>query len=183
MSNTLILETSKVPSWVRSTALVVLSSLLISLFAKVSIPLPFTPVPITLQCSLILLLSALLGSKKGVAMVLGFFAQAALGLPVLAGGVGGIERFVGPTGGYLFGYVVAAFLVGFLFEKMERPSPSKTFLALAAGNGVFFLFGVPYLGLFVGFGNAMTLGFVPFIVGDLLKLFLATKILNGHRQA
>jgi biotin transport system substrate-specific component len=183
MSHTLTLERAKVPSWLRSTGIVLLSSFFVSLFAKVAIPLPFTPVPMVAQVSVILILSAFLGSKRASLAVLGFLAQAALGLPVLAGGVGGIAVLMGPTGGYCFGYLAAAFLVGYLFEKMEHRTPLKTFLALAAGNGVVFLFGVPYLGMFVGFENALALGFLPFIVPDLLKLFLGTKILYSLRPS
>jgi len=177
-SNTIAWESGSAPSWLRSLSAVILSSCLISLFAKVAIPLPFTPVPLATQGIVILILSVFLGSKRAVAAVLGFLAQAAMGLPVLAGGVGGIAKLAGPTGGYLFGYVAGAFLVGYLAERTKVFSTLKLFSILAAGKALFFVFGVPYLAAFVGLKNAFVMGLLPFILGDLLKLGAAVKLLE-----
>ena len=165
-------------SWLRSAGLVILSSFLIGLFAKVSIPLPFTPVPIATQGIVVLILSVLLGPKRAVAAVLGFLAQGAAGLPVFAGGAAGMVKLFGPTGGYLFGYLVAAFLVGYLAEKIQNRTPTQLFWILAAGNATFFLFDVPCLAAYVGLKNALLLGLAPFVIGDLLKLFAGVKILQ-----
>lgn len=162
----------------RSVCIVVLASVLISLFAKISIPLPFTPVPLATQGVLILILSCLLGGKKAAAAVGGFLAQGAAGLPVFAGGVGGIACLMGPTGGYIAGYFIAAFVIGTLAEKMTDRSPLRIFKLLAFGNLLFFLIGVPYLAFFVGLKKALWMGFFPFILGDLLKLFGAIKLLQ-----
>ena len=177
-ASVLTLETNQTRSWLRSAGIVVLSSFLIGLFAKVAIPLPFTPVPIATQGCVILILSAFLGSRRASAAVLGFLAQGAAGLPVFAGGVGGMAKLLGPTGGYFFGYLAAAFLVGFLVERMQDRTPMKLLGALAAGNALFFFFGVPYLALFVGFQKAILLGLAPFILGDLIKLAAGVKILE-----
>ncbi len=134
----------------------ILSSFLISLFANISIPLPFTPVPIATQGSLILILSVLLGPKRAVLSVIGFLAQGAAGLPVFSGSIGGIAVLFGPTGGYLLGYPLAALLVGFLAERIQNQTPMKLFWTLAAGNATFFLFGIPYLAFFVGFKQALS---------------------------
>src|SRR5438132_729237 len=89
----------KAPTWVRNTLLILGSSLVLGLFANVAIPLPFTPVPIATQPAIVLMLGVLLGSKRALAAVGAFLGQAAFGLPVLAGGVGGIAKFAGPTAG------------------------------------------------------------------------------------
>jgi len=186
--NTLALPSKIADSWLRSATLTVLASLIISLFATVAIPLPFTPVPIATQGIVILILSALLGPKRGPAAVLGFLAQGAAGLPVFAGGVGGMAKLFGPTGGYLFGYVIGAFVVGYFVERMRERSSLNLFGILALGNAMFFLFGVPYLSLYVGLKKAVLLGFAPFLVGDLLKLSAAVKLvqwlgLDGVKQS
>ncbi|MBI5272454.1 MAG: biotin transporter BioY [Chlamydiia bacterium] len=163
----------------RSTALVILSSILIGLFANVAIPLPFTPIPLATQGQLILIVSVLLGAKRAVAATLGFLAQGAIGLPVFAGGVGGgIAKFLGPTGGYLFGYLVAAFLVGYLSERVRSKTPLQYFLIMAAGNGMFFLFGVPYLASFIGFKQALLQGLLPFLLVDVFKLCMSAKMVG-----
>jgi biotin transport system substrate-specific component len=176
-ANSMMLETISTDSRFRSIALVLLSSILIGLFANVAIPLPFTPIPLATQGLVVLILSVLLGSKKAFGAVLGFLAQGALGLPVFAGGLGGIERLIGPTGGYLFGYLAAAVVVGYLAERMTKPTPLQLFGVLGVGNALFFLFGVPYLSLFLGMKSAFLLGFLPFILGDLLKIGFGVKIL------
>jgi len=177
-ANILVLESDKTHSWLRSAGLVILSSILIGLFANVAIPLPFTPVPLATQGCVILVLSVLLGSKRAVASVLAFLAQGAAGLPVFATGHCGLASLLGPTGGYFFGYLVAAFLVGAIVERMQNRTPMKLFWAMAAGNAMFFLFGVPYLATFIGFKQAVLLGIAPFILGDLLKLVIGTKLLQ-----
>ncbi len=162
-------------SWLRSAGLVILSSILIGLFAKVAIPLPFSPVPFATQGLVVLVLSVLLGSKRAPAAVLGFLMQGAAGFPVFAGGH---SSLFGPTGGYLFGYLVASLLVGYLAEKMQGRTWMKFFWTLAAGNAMFYLFGIPYLAAFIGMKKALLLGLAPFVIGDLIKLILGVKILQ-----
>lgn len=171
-------ETSKPVSFARDAAIVILASLVIGLFAKISIPLPFTPVPIGTQNSVILLMAAFLGARRAAAATFAFLVQGAAGFPVFAGGVGGMGKFFGPTGGYLIGYLAAAFVVGLLIEKYKEKTVSKTFFALAAGHAFIYLFGAAYLSAFVGFQKALLLGVAPFLVGDLLKIVASLKILN-----
>jgi len=180
-ANTLTLETGKTHSWLRSAVLVILSSLLIGLFAKVAIPLPFSPVPLATQGIVVLILSVFLGPKRAAAAVIAFITQGAAGFPVFAGGHGGLPSLFGPTGGYLFGYLTAAILVGHLSEKIQNHTPLKLFGILALGNGMFFFFGVPYLATFVGLQKALLLGLAPFVIGDLIKLLLGVKILQSFR--
>ncbi len=162
----------------RSACLVILSSILIGLFAKAAIPLPFTPIPIATQGSIVLLLSCVLGSRRSFAAVLGFLIQGAAGLPVFAEGAGGLAVLFGPRGGYLIGYLAAAWLVGHLAETAKNRTPANLFLILSAGTAMFFLFGVPYLATFIGFKKALILGALPFLLGDLLKIFACIKILQ-----
>ncbi|MBO9360624.1 MAG: biotin transporter BioY [Thermoflexus sp.] len=159
-------------------ALILGGSLLTALMARVAIPLPFTPVPITGQTFAVLLVGAALGSWRGGLSMVAYLLEGALGLPVFAGGAAGLARLGGPTGGYLIGFVAAAFVTGWLAERGWDRRPATTALAMLAGNAVIYLFGLPWLagfvGGFLGPKGALALGLLPFVVGDLLKLLLAT---------
>jgi len=100
---------------------------------------------------------------------------------VFAGGKAGILCLAGPTGGYLVGYVAAAFLTGYLVERMKEKSSARVLLAMAAGNGLIYLTGISWLSTFVGWTSAFMLGVVPFIVGDMVKLFIAIKAMKTLR--
>lgn len=154
-------------------------SLLIALSAQVAIPLPFTPVPVTLQTFAILLTGCLLGSGRGALAAAAYVAEGSLGLPFFSGGTAGIAHLFGPTGGYLVGCVAAAFAAGLLAERGLTTKPAGLLLTLIAADLVVFLFGVPWLGAFTGPGTAVVLGFVPFVVGDALKIAAAWGILMG----
>ncbi len=177
-AKSIVQEISKPASFIRDAAIVILASFAIGLFAKITIPLPFTPVPIATQNAVILLIAALLGARRAAAATFAFLAQGAAGFPVFAGGVGGIAKFFGPTGGYLIGYLAAAVLVGYLMERYKEKTVSKTFFALAAGNATICLMGAAYLSTFIGFQKALLLGVTPFVVGDFLKMIASVKILN-----
>lgn len=168
-------------SWMRDCALVLGASIVIGLFAHVSIPLPFTPVPLATQPQVILFLSALLGGKRAVLATLLFLFEGAMGFPVFAGGAAGLARFAGPTGGYLLGYLLSAYITGTLFEQMKERTSVKAFLAMALGNIVIFACGVTWLSQLIGWKSALVLGFLPFIIGDILKLCVAVKALKTVR--
>ena len=172
----LAVERSRDYPWLKNAAVVLCASIIIALFAPISIRLPFTPVPIATQAQVILLLAALLGSKRGAMAVLTYLFQGAMGLPVFAGGAAGIWTLAGPTGGYLLGYLLAAFITGFIMERTAARTPSKVFMAMGVGNLVIYAFGLPHLARFVGWPGAFILGMLPFVVGDLFKLIIATKI-------
>ncbi len=157
--------------------LILAGSVLISLMAQVAIPLPFTPVPVTGQTFAVLLVGAMLGSRRGMWAVALYLAKGLLGLPVFAGGTSGLARLLGPTGGYLLGFVAAAGLTGYLCERgWDRRIPTAA-LAMLAGNAAIYLFGLPWLAGFVGPDKAPALGLWPFIPGDLLKIALASFLL------
>lgn len=161
--------------WV-DISLMVMGSLLISLFAQVRFPLPFTPVPITGQTFAVLLVGAALGRRRGLGSVLLYLLQGSLGLPVFAGGAG-LARLVGPTGGYLVGFLPAAYLAGF---AAERGLDRRWFAALP-----FFLLaqltlygtGVAWLATYLGWEQVLLAGLVPFLTLDAVKAVLAAATL------
>jgi len=174
-------ETAEGRSWLKEAGVIVGASIIIALFAPISIRLPFTPVPIATQAQVILLLSCLLGSRRAALAVLTYLFQGAIGLPVFAGGAAGIMVLAGPTGGYLLGYLAAAFVTGYLTERAKEHTPSKAFARMAAGNLVIYLFGIPWLARFLGWQGAIALGMLPFLIGDMIKLVVATRSLKGLR--
>ena len=101
----------------------------------------------------------------------------ALGAPVYAGGSGGIVHVFGPTGGYLIGFVASAFLAGRLAERRYDRAYGSSLLGMVAADLAVYLFGLPWLGFYVGFAKVLLLGFVPFVVGDALKILLASSLL------
>ena len=169
----------KTHTWLYDSFLVLGGSFLIALSAQVAIPLPFSPVPITGQTFAVLVVGMLLGRRRGTAAVFAYLAEGFLGLPVFAGGAAGIAKIAGPTGGYLASFVPAAFLVGYLAEKGWDRKISTTFLAMLLGNVIIFGFGALWLARFVGLDKAVSLGVVPFLIGDVVKIGLATFALPG----
>jgi biotin transport system substrate-specific component len=165
---------------IHNLVLVLGASILLAISAWISIPLPFTPVPISFTAQLVLLLSVLMGKRGAYATGL-YLAQGALGLPVFANGGCTLAYFMGPTGGYLIGFLVASYLVGSLSEKLQNRTPAKIFGIMLLGNLCIYACGVPHLGLLIGFQSALLLGFVPHIGGDLLKLALAQRLARFNR--
>lgn len=159
--------------------LVALFSATIALSAQVAIPLPFTPVPITMQTLTVLLTGMLLGSRLGVATLVAYLVEGVIGLPVFTQWGAGIGHLVGPTGGYLIGFVFAAGLVGFLAERGWDRRWWTTLLAMVLGNLVIYAFGVGWLSTFLGLGAALAKGMLPFLVGDAIKIALAMVALPG----
>ncbi|GBC83908.1 Biotin transporter BioY [bacterium HR11] len=159
--------------------LVLGGSLFTALMAQVAIPLPFTPVPITGQTLAVLLVGAVLGARRGALSMMAYLAEGLAGLPVFAGGTAGVGRLLGPTGGYLIGFVFAAYVVGRLADRGWDRRPATTALAMLVGNGVIYVFGLPWLAQFVGPAHVFSMGLVPFIPGDLLKVLLAAALLPG----
>lgn len=153
-------------------ALVILGfSGLVAICAQITIPLPFTPVPITGQTFAVLLTGAVLGSIRGPLSLLSYLGIGTLGVPVFA-------RTGGPaTFGYLIGFVLAAFVVGWLAERGWDRSFWRSVLAMVAGNVVLYIPGLLWLATFVGADKAIPLGLLPFIPGDTIKLLLAAAAL------
>ena len=165
-------------SWARSLALVVAFSLLTALAAQVAVPLPFTPVPITLQTFMVLLTGALLGRRLGALAMLAYLFEGACGLPFFALGHGGIwYLLLAPTSGYLLSYPLAAFVTGWLAERGWDRRFLTAAAAMALGSSIILACG--WLGMMRFFSPALAFvqGVAPFVVGDIIKLALAAAVL------
>jgi biotin transport system substrate-specific component len=164
-------------------ALIASASLFIALGAQFRFYLPFSPVPVTAQTLAVLLTGALLGSRRGSAAVLLYLLEGLMGLPVFAGGQGGLASLIGPTGGYLLGFVAAAYVIGLLIERDWDRNWGTTFAALALGNAVIYAFGLSWLTIFVGGESVLALGLWPFVPGDLVKLACASLAFSAGQHA
>jgi biotin transport system substrate-specific component len=154
--------------------------------AQLSVPLPGTPVPFTLQPMVVLVGSAALGAQLGVMSQILYLALGIAGLPVFAASPTlpqGIGRLLGPTGGYLMAYPVAAYVAGWLAERGFDRRYLTAVVAMACGLAVIFAGGVAWLALVIqpvrGVSAALAAGFFPFILADLLKLFVAAGVMPG----
>ncbi|HEX2030233.1 MAG TPA: biotin transporter BioY [Actinomycetota bacterium] len=159
-------------------ALVIFGSLLVAALAQIDIHL--TPyVPITGQTLGVLLIGAALGSVRGGLSLGLYLAQGAVGLPFFAGAASGVPGLSFPTGGYLWGFVIAAFLVGWLAERGWDRSFASALGAMFIGELIIFAVGVPWLANAVGLSaeQALAAGLYPFVIGDTLKLLLAAALL------
>ena len=148
----------------------------VALAAQVAIRLPFSPVPITGQTLAVLMVGALLGSRRGAWSLLAYLLEGLVGLPVFAAGASGPSYLLGPTGGYLFGFIAAAFVIGWLAERGWDRRVGTTALAMVAGNVAIYLCGICWLAFYVG-ARALALGLFPFLAGDVVKLVLAATLL------
>jgi biotin transporter BioY len=137
------------------------------------------PVPVTGQTFAVLLTGALLGSRRGALSQLSYLAIGATGIPFwfALGGPPGIARLVGPTGGYLIGFVVVAYLVGWLAERGWDRRIWTAALAMLAGETVLYVFGLTWLVRFVPVGKVLQVGLYPFVIGDLIKVAAAALML------
>lgn len=165
--------------WIRNLMLVLAGAALLTLAAKIQIP--FYPVPITMQTFVVLVLGMAYGPRLGGITVLSYLFLGVLGLPVFAGtpekGVG-LAYMVGPTGGYLIGFIVAAILCGYLAEKGWDRKMGTTFLAMLIGNILIYVPGLIWLGNVVGWDKPIfAWGLTPFVFGDLVKIILAMVVL------
>lgn len=166
---------------ISSTAWIVAGSLFIAALSQLSIPLPFTPVPLTGQTLAVLLVGAALGSRRGLAAAALYLAEGAAGLPFFAGGATGLSVLTGATAGYLGGFLVAAFVVGLLCER-ELDRKFKTAVPVfVLGQLIIYVLGASLLHLampnMITWKSALSFGVIPFIPGDLLKIAVASSSL------
>jgi len=152
-------------------------TLFIALLSQIKIPLPFSPVPITGQTFGVLLAGALLGRIRGAVTILVYLGEGLAGLPVFAGGGAGILHLFGPTGGYLVGFIGAAYTVGFLTEKGWDRKIGTTVLAMTFGSLIIFVVGLSWLAIYSGTNRLLAIGLFPFIPGDIIKIVLAAILL------
>jgi len=198
MADVLLLKVGVRRNLIVDIALILGFSWAIALFARISFLIPGTVVPISGQTLAVLLAGALLGSRRGTLSLMAYAAQGACGLPVFAytaamGYGGGIARLVGPTGGYIIGFIVAAFVVGLLVERGWGRRFRTMIPALFIGTAVIYFFGLLWLSHFfspAGLSswqiNLLWLdptrglfmaGLYPFVPGDLIKIILAATML------
>ena len=184
---------SRPAPWLRQVGLVVVASLFIVLCAHITIPLPFTPVPLTLQNFAVLVVGLTLGSRAGFAALALYLSEGMAGLPVFnPSGPGGLAQLIGPTGGYLMAYPLVAFLAGWIAESGQR-SFTRLAVAAALGEIVLFLGGVSWLAV-VTHGSwlqAAHFGLYPFLFAEIAKILGAAgacsrlpglrSLVNGSR--
>ena len=162
-------------AWLYDVTLIIGGSLLVGLCAQIAIG---WPVPFTGQTFAVLLTGALLGSRRGVLSVLVYLAEGVAGLPVFALGRSGFAVLLSPTGGYLVGFVAAAYITGLLAEKGWDRRVGTTISAMAFGNAAIYAFGLAWLCLLMGVNKSvLAVGLYPFIAGDILKIALAAVAL------
>ena len=154
----------------------IIGSFLLAISSKVQIPL--TPVPVTLQTLVLLVMSMFLGWRGALGATSLYLFQGAIGLPVFAHGGGFIILF-GPTGGYLFGFLVASLVVGYLAEKGWDKSVVLTFTSMTIGTLIIYLFGVIWLSYLKDLNTALVFGLLPFITPDILKICLGTCLVSA----
>lgn len=171
---------SKTAINMRAIVEVVGAALFIALCAQISIPLFFTPVPLSMATLGTMLVGGILGAKKGVASVLLRLGMGAMGLPVFSNLSFGMDVLLGVQGGYLIGQIVQVYLVGWYVENFSRSSVLKTLCMLVAFCFIQMGLGVLWLGNFVGWSQVLLMGFYPFIPGEILKSLAVSKYLSSR---
>ena len=153
-------------------------SIFIAMASQVAFPIPFSPVPITGQTFAVILTGLLLGRNRAILTMLLYLAQGALGLPVFASvGLPGIARLLGPTGGFLLGFVAMAAYLGHMAERGWTRSFIQLFYILIVSEFILYGFGLFRLSAFVPSNKLLAAGLIPFIPGDLFKIILVSSVL------
>jgi biotin transport system substrate-specific component len=163
----------------RPLALVVGASLVVACCARVSLPLPFTPVPLSLANFGVLMVGLVLGARRGFAALVLYLVEGAVGLPVFSpAGPGGLAQLVGPTGGFLLAYPLAAALAGLVAE--QKPSFGRTISAAVLGEIVLFSGGIGWLAVLThSLSQAVRFGLYWFVFAEIIKVMLAAVLAKG----
>jgi len=169
--------------WAKQAAIVVSASLLVALCARVTVPLPFTPVPLTLQNFGVLVVGLLLGSRRGFAALALYLAEGASGLPVFnPAGPGGIAQLFGPTGGYLMSYPFVAALAGFIHER-GRSTFARAAAAGLAAEVLLFAVGLTWLAIWThSLAQAFRFGLYWFLSAEVIKILFAAAFAARFRR-
>jgi len=162
----------------RRAIAVAIGATLVAISAQFEVPIPFSPVPETLQGGALLLVGLTLGARLGAAALVTYLLAGVAGLPVFAGGGFGFIKIIGPTGGYLLAFPLGAFVAGWVVQNGARmPVPVRYLLGAVAGMAVVHLGGWSWLSVMTGdAGAAFAMGIIPFGISDLLELGLAANI-------
>ncbi len=166
---------SRSVEWTKQVIIVVSASLFVALCARITLPLPFTPVPLTLQNFGVLVVALLLGSRRGFAALAFYLLEGAFGLPVFnPTGPGGIAQILGPTGGYLMAYPFVAFATGLIYERTSRRYAWAA-LAGLAGEVVLFACGLSWLAVITrSLSLAVRIGLYWFVFAEVIKILMAS---------
>jgi biotin transport system substrate-specific component len=164
--------------WAKQGAIVIAASLFVALCARVTVPLPFTPVPLTLQNFGVLTVGLLLGSRRGFAALALYLVEGACGMPVFSPGVlgGGIAQILGPTGGYLMAYPLVAFVAGYIYEHSSRRFAWAALSSVAA-ELVLFAGGLSWLAVLThSVTLALKYGLYWFVFAEVIKVLMAAAV-------
>jgi biotin transport system substrate-specific component len=159
---------------------ILLGSLFLAICSWISVPM--VPVPVTMQTFGFLVLGAMCGWRLAFSASIVYLAEGALGLPVFAGGAAGAHHLLGPTGGYLISFPLAAAFIGYLAEKGWTVGLLRSLGVMLLGHGLILTIGVAYLATKIGMDQALAVGFAPFILGSILKSALASSIIAVVRR-
>ncbi|MES0136056.1 biotin transporter BioY [Mesorhizobium sp. M0016] len=164
-------------SYAWQVAAVVLGTLFLALLSQIEVPM--VPVPVTMQTFAVTLVGALYGWRLGAMTIIAWLAEGAVGFPVLSGGAAGASYFVGATGGYLFAFPLVGALVGWLAERgWNGNRVLLAFAGMVLGNLACLVLGTAWLAVMIGLEQAIAFGFLPFLVGGLLKSALGAATLK-----
>jgi biotin transport system substrate-specific component len=169
--------------WTKQAAVVVCASLFVALCAHVTVPLPLTPVPLTLQNFGVLVVALLLGSRRGFAALALYLVEGAFGLPVFnPAGPGGIAQILGPTGGFLMAYPLVAFIAGWIYEHTSRRF-GWAVLSGAAAESVLFLGGLSWLAVLThSVSMAIKFGLYWFVFAEIIKVLMAAGVASRQNR-
>jgi len=171
-------QPSRSLEWAKQAGIVIGASLFVALCARVTVPLPFTPVPLTMQNFGVLSVGLMLGSRRGFAALALYLAEGAAGLPVFSPSIlgGGIAQILGPTGGFLMAYPLVAFVAGWIYERTSRRF-SWAALAGFAGEVVLFAGGLSWLFVLThSLSQAVRWGLYWFVFAEVIKIMLAAGV-------
>jgi biotin transport system substrate-specific component len=171
----------------KQSAIVIGASLLVALCARVTVPLPFTPVPLTLQNFGVLVVGLLLGSRRGFAALSVYLLEGAFGLPVFnPAGPGGIAQILGPTGGFLMAYPLVAFVAGWIYERIDKQSRRRFGVAMLSGTAaelVLFTGGLSWLAVLThSVATAFRFGLYWFVFAEVIKVLMAAGVVSRWQK-
>src|ERR1017187_9490490 len=182
-------STDRGKEWTKQAAIVITASLFVALCARVTVPLPFTPVPLTMQNFGVLAVGLMLGSRRGFAALALYLAEGAVGLPVFSPSIlgGGIAQILGPTGGFLMAYPLVAFVAGWIYEQTSKRSPRRfawAALSAVAAELVLFAGGLSWLAVLThSVSLAIRFGLYWFVFAEVIKVLMAAAVaVRWHQQ-
>ena len=174
-----VLSSYKINIYLKNIILVFFGTLLLTASSKVQIP--FWPVPMTMQTFVVFIIGMSYGSKLAFTTLAAYLLEGAFGLPVFAKG-GGLLYLTGPTAGYLYGMMIAAWVIGTFADIDYNDSYFKSLISLIIGTSIIFLFGVGYLGSIIGFEKAFAAGLYPFVLSEIFKISLAVTLIPNIKK-